>query len=207
MSEHTTLDEAALAGLPPRVQTVARNLALTNPAAARAYVAGQQHQANAEGRRPQTNGEIPHKPAPPQPKGNRGRAGTTELAARAIKLTIVLDGAAVAAIAVPDGGRPRIVVSAAGRRLTAELNPKTLRKTVATIREHGPDQVAVVLQGKLVAGDVIEEGAITAQVKTPKPPSAEGDQTMMRGRTAETLSVRNSFVGRVRAKSDQMSLI
>jgi hypothetical protein len=44
-----------------------------------------------------------------------------------------------------------------------------LRKTVATIREHGPDQVAVVLQGKLAAGDVIEEGAITAQVKTPKP--------------------------------------
>jgi hypothetical protein len=173
LSEHTTLDEAALAGLPPRVQTVARNLALTNPAAARAYVAGQQHQANAEGRRPQTNGEIPHKPAPPQPKGNRGRAGTTELAARAIKLTIVLDGAAVAAIAVPDGGRPRIVVSAAGRRLTAELNPKTLRKTVATIREHGPDQVAVMLQGKLAAGDVIEEGAITAQVKTPRPPSAE----------------------------------
>jgi hypothetical protein len=161
------LDEAVLAGLPPRVQTVARNLALTNPAAARAYVAGQQHQANAEGRA-RSNGEIPHKPAPPQPRGNR-RAGTTELAARAIKLTIVLDGAAVAAIAVPDGGRPRIVVTAAGRRLTAELNPKTLRKTVATIREHGPDQVAVVLQGKLAAGDVIEEGAITAQVKTPKP--------------------------------------
>jgi hypothetical protein len=120
-----------------------------------------------------SNGEIPHKPAPPQPRGNR-RAGTTELAARAIKLTIVLDGAAVAAIAVPDGGRPRIVVTAAGRRLTAELNPKTLRKTVATIREHGPDQVAVVLQGKLAAGDVIEEGAITAQVKTPKPVPADG---------------------------------
>jgi hypothetical protein len=172
MSERTTLDEAALAGLPPRVQTVARNLALTNPAAARAYVAGQQHQANAEGRRPQSNSEIPHKPAPPQPRGNR-RAGTTELAAKTIKLTVVLEAAAVAAIVVPDGGRPRIVVSAAGRRLTAELNPKTLRKTVATIREHGPDQVAVMLQGKLAAGDVIEEGAITAQVKTPRPPSAE----------------------------------
>ena len=84
MSERATLDEAALAGLPPRVQTVARNLALTNPAAARAYVAGQQHQANAEGRA-RSNGEILHKPAPPQPKGARGRAGTTELAAKAIK--------------------------------------------------------------------------------------------------------------------------
>jgi hypothetical protein len=166
MSEHTTLDEAALAGLPSRVQAVARNLALSNPAAARRYVEGQQRQANAEGRRPQPNG---HKPAPPQAKGDQRRAGTTELAARAIKLAIVLDAAAVASITVPDGVRPRIVVSAAGRRLTAELNPKTLRKTIATIREHGPDQVAVVLQGKLAAGGVIEEGAITAQVKTPKP--------------------------------------
>jgi hypothetical protein len=165
MSEHTTLDEASLTGLPSRVQAVARNLALSNPAAARSYVEGQQRQANAEGRRPQPNG---HKPAPPQPRGNR-RAGTTELAARAIKLTVVLEAAAVAAIAVLDGVRPRISVNAAGRRLTAELNPKTLRKTIATIREHGPDQVAVVLQGKLAAGDAIEEGAITAQVKTPKP--------------------------------------
>ena len=168
MSERTTLDEAALAGLPPRVQAVARNLALSNPAAARSYVEGQQRQANAEGRRPQPNGEIPNKPAPPQPRGTR-RAGTTELAARAIKLAIVLDAAAVASITVPDGVRPRISVNAAGRRLTAELNPKTLRKTIATIREHGPDQVAVMLQGKLAAGDAIEEGAITAQVKTPKP--------------------------------------
>jgi hypothetical protein len=167
MTERATLDEAALAGLPPRVQTVARNLALTNPAAARAYVAGQQHQANAEGRRPAP--ETAALPKPVQPRRPLGRAGTIELAAKAIKLTLVLDAAAVVAIAVPDGGRPRISVSAAGRRLTAELNPKTLRKTVATIREHGPDQVAVVLQGKLAASDVIEEGAITAQVKTPKP--------------------------------------
>jgi hypothetical protein len=173
MSERATLDEAALAGLPSRVQALARNLALSNPAAARSYVEGQQRQANAEGRaRP--NETMAHKPAEPQPRGARARAGTTELAAKAIKLTIVLDAAAVAAIAVPDGGRPRIVVSAAGRRLTAELNPKTLRKTIATIREHGPVQVAVMLQGKLAAGDVIEEGAITAQVKTPKPVPADG---------------------------------
>lgn len=172
MSEHTTLDEASLAGLPSRVQAIARNLALSNPAAARSYVEGQQRQANAEGRA-RSNGAIPHKPASPPPKGAGGRAGATELAAKAIKLTIVLDAVAVAAIVVPDGGRPRIVVSAGGRRLTAELNPKTLRKTIATIREHGPDQVAVMLQGKLAAGDVIEEGAITAQVKTPKSVPAE----------------------------------
>ena len=169
MSERATLDETALAGLPPRVQTIARNLALTNPTAARKYVEGQQHQANADEGRSLPNSHIANKTAPPQPKGGQGRPGLTELAAKAIKLTIVLDAAAVAAIVVPDGGRPRIVVSAAGRRLTAELNPKTLRKTIATIREHGPDQVAVMLQGKLAAGDVIEEGAITAQVKTPKP--------------------------------------
>jgi hypothetical protein len=169
-------EEAELAGLPARVQAIARSLALTSTSAARAYIAGQRHQANADGRphqgngagpRTQSNSAVTNKPAPVPPTGERGRPG--ELVAKTIKLTVVLDPAAVGALVVPDGGRPRITVSVAGRRLTAELNPKTLGKTIANIREHGPDQVAVVLQGTLAAGDVVEAGAIIAQVKTPKP--------------------------------------
>jgi len=68
-----------------------------------------------------------------------------------------------------NGSRPRINTAVAGRTLSAELNPKTLRKTIATIREHGPEAVAVVLQGKLAPGDVVEEGAVVAQIKGPKP--------------------------------------
>jgi hypothetical protein len=40
---------------------------------------------------------------------------------------------------------------------------------LATIAEHGAEAVAVVLQGKLGDGDVVEEAGITVQVKEPKP--------------------------------------
>jgi hypothetical protein len=40
--------------------------------------------------------------------------------------------------------------------------------SVATIAEHGAEAVAVVLQGKLGDGDVVEEAGITVQVKGPK---------------------------------------
>jgi hypothetical protein len=50
------------------------------------------------------------------------------------------------------------------RRVTADLNAKSVRKAVATISEHGPDGVAVIIQGKLV-GDAITEAGIVAQPK------------------------------------------
>ena len=37
------------------------------------------------------------------------------------------------------------------RRVSADLNAKSVRKAVATISEHGPDGVAVIIQGKAVA--------------------------------------------------------
>jgi len=40
-----------------------------------------------------------------------------------------------------------------------------LRKVAATIAEHGVDGVAVIMQGKLGAGDVIIEAGLSAQVK------------------------------------------
>ena len=48
------------------------------------------------------------------------------------------------------------------------MNPKTLRRVLKTISEHGPEKVAVILQGKLEAGDVVAEAGITAQPKPPK---------------------------------------
>src|SRR5207344_532278 len=92
------------------------------------------------------------------------------LNARALKCTIVLDPAEVAQIAsflatAPDG-RPRTVIDIRlpDRRVSADLNAKSVRKAVATISEHGPDGVAVIIQGKLV-GDTITEAGIVAQPK------------------------------------------
>jgi hypothetical protein len=38
-----------------------------------------------------------------------------------------------------------------------------VRKVAATIAEHGVDGVAVIMQGKLAAGDVIIEAGLSAQ--------------------------------------------
>lgn len=97
---------------------------------------------------------------------------TATLAVRSLKLTTVLDPAAVAGIPALNG-QPRvpIAITCDGRTLRAELNAKSLRKVQATIAEHGADGVAVVLQGKLT-GDWVAEAGITAQIKTPAPPKA-----------------------------------
>jgi hypothetical protein len=48
------------------------------------------------------------------------------------------------------------------------------REAVAIVAEHGAEGVAVIVRGRLAAGDVLEECGVTAQVKTPKPaPGAE----------------------------------
>ena len=55
--------------------------------------------------------------------------------------------------------------------LTADLNAKSLRRCIATIGEAGPDDVAVILQGKLEGNAVVEAG-IVAQPKAPKAAAA-----------------------------------
>jgi hypothetical protein len=94
------------------------------------------------------------------------------LNARAIKCTVVLDPTEVVQIVVPDG-KPRTVIAIRlpDRRVSVDLNAKSVRKAVATISEHGPDGVAVIIQGKLV-GDLITEAGIAAQPKV-KPQTAE----------------------------------
>ena len=61
------------------------------------------------------------------------------LNARALKCTVILDPAEVAQIVAPDG-KPRTVIAIRlpDRRVTADLNAKSVRKAVATISEHGP---------------------------------------------------------------------
>jgi hypothetical protein len=96
-----------------------------------------------------------------------------KLTAKTLKATVVLDPAELAGFTVPNGLKSfPIAVTVAGRTLKAELNPKTLRKCLAQITEAGEAGVAVVLQGKLEAGDVLAEAGIVAQIKTPKPAAA-----------------------------------
>jgi hypothetical protein len=92
-----------------------------------------------------------------------------KLEAKALKVTTVLDPAAVAALTVPNG-QPRITlrISVAGRTLSADVNAKSLRRCITGIGAAEPGGVAVVLQGRL-EGETIREAGIVAQPKTPKP--------------------------------------
>jgi hypothetical protein len=90
------------------------------------------------------------------------------LEAKALKVTAVLNPAAVAGIPTPNGvPKATLRITAGGRTYSAEINMKSLRRCIATINEAGPDSVAVVLQGKL-ADNVIQEAGIVAQPKTQK---------------------------------------
>jgi hypothetical protein len=83
------------------------------------------------------------------------------LSGKTIKVTLVVDGAVLAGYTVPEGARPRIVSATGGRTVTAELNPKSMLKTIAAIREHDASAVPVVLQGSLGPGDVLEQAGIS----------------------------------------------
>jgi hypothetical protein len=78
------------------------------------------------------------------------------LTARSVKIVTVPDPAELLSITCTEGKRIRLSVRLSGRTLVAEL---------AAIRELGGDKVAVVLQGRLTAKDLIEEGRLAAQPK------------------------------------------
>ena len=55
------------------------------------------------------------------------------------------------------------------RKLTADIDAKSLRKGQAEVREAGADAIALVLQGSLIAGDIVAEAGLGAQPKTMRP--------------------------------------
>jgi hypothetical protein len=89
---------------------------------------------------------------------------------RALKATIVLNSAEIAALRVPDGQpRTTLWIKVAGRDVSAEIATKSLRKAIATIREAGVDGCVAMIQGKLGPGNVVLECGLVAQIKTPRP--------------------------------------
>jgi hypothetical protein len=94
---------------------------------------------------------------------------TQILTAKSMKVTVVLDPAEVALLEAPDG-KPRVAIAIRlpDRRVSVDLSAKSVRKAIVAIREHGSDNVAAIIQGKL-AGDTIIEAGLVAQAKV-KPP-------------------------------------
>ena len=87
--------------------------------------------------------------------------------ARAMKVLVPLDPAAVGMLPTPSQERVEFVVSCEGQRYTANIATKSLRKTKNTIAANNADTVFVMLQGKLKGSEIIECG-LAVQIKTTK---------------------------------------
>lgn len=89
--------------------------------------------------------------------------------ARSLKVTVVLDAATLLAVPVRDG-QPRTVLNVRlpDRTVSADLNTKSVRKAIAAVTEFGPAGCAAIIQGRLLAGDLITEAGLVVQPKVAK---------------------------------------
>jgi hypothetical protein len=94
------------------------------------------------------------------------------LTAKSLKATMVIAADELAALVVPDGQRCVIRVNVAGSRIvTADLNAKSVRKAIATIKASGPDAVACILQGRLDQNNSLLDAGLAVQLKTKPDPA------------------------------------
>jgi hypothetical protein len=99
----------------------------------------------------------------------RDSRGRLNLTARALKVTVTLDPAQLAEVTVPNGAGPQqLRITVGERRVSGQVSAKSLRKAGAMITEHGAERVAVFIQGKLDADDVISACGLVAQLKAPR---------------------------------------
>ena len=90
----------------------------------------------------------------------------TRLTARALKVTVPLDAAEIAALPAPDGqARSRLAITCEGKIYAADIATKSLRKAKATIAASGVGNVFALVQGKLKDNEIVECGLV-AQVKS-----------------------------------------
>jgi hypothetical protein len=88
------------------------------------------------------------------------------LVAKLIKATLVIDPTQLVGVEVPNGlSQVSFVVTAAGRRVKGRLNAKTLRRAIGVVTACAGKGVAVIIQGRLAAGDQLEDAGIAAQPK------------------------------------------
>ncbi len=89
--------------------------------------------------------------------------------ANRLKVTTVLDTAAFADLRLPDGvpARSELTVNVTGRKFRVDVATKSVRRVLASIAEHGPEGVVVLIQGTLGAGDTIVECGLVAQPRAP----------------------------------------
>jgi hypothetical protein len=109
----------------------------------------------------------------------RRRDPSVTLAAKQIKISLVIDSRQLIDLVVPPGAGNVFFEVKAGEgnaaiKIIGRLNPKTVRRAVGTIGELGPDRVACLLQGQLLRNGRVEAAGLAVQPKA-KPAGASGD--------------------------------
>jgi hypothetical protein len=104
--------------------------------------------------------KIARRPKPPAAHliAQRLESFVMSVAVKAIKVTVVLDPRVLRP--APAGADVVLdVTTEGGLAARARLNPKSYRKALDAVREQGPDNVAVILQGRMVTpGEIIDAG-------------------------------------------------
>lgn len=93
---------------------------------------------------------------------------TLTTTARKLKITAVIDAAPFVKMGVPPDNAPSrtvIAVTVGGRKITADVATKSVRKAVKQLLEHGAENVTLILQGELNAQNQVESAGVVAQVK------------------------------------------
>jgi hypothetical protein len=104
--------------------------------------------------------------ANPLPPGQTPKA--LRLAAKSIKVTLVIEPAQLLGVAVAGGvAQVPFVVAVAGRHIKGRLNAKTLRRAVGMVTANGGG-IGVIIQGRLGPGEQLEDAGIAAQVRAIK---------------------------------------
>jgi hypothetical protein len=95
---------------------------------------------------------------------SKGPAMTTVVAKGPLKVVAVLPPEVVAELKVPDDGRFSLAILAGEGEYTAELNPKTARKAIATAKQLGANNCAAIIQGRLQGEKIMEAGLVVQPV-------------------------------------------
>lgn len=94
---------------------------------------------------------------------------TLKLKAKSVKVTLIIDATDLVGVSMPAGeSKAPVAIETDGRTIRADLNAKSLRRALDTLRAEGPTGVAIVLQGRLDGNNMLLDAGIAAQPRKPQ---------------------------------------
>lgn len=107
---------------------------------------------------------------PPLALGREKALPAGTLTAGRLRVSTTLNAAELLAVPAPNGNpRLKLRIRLPDRTVTADIAAKSLRRAQKAVREAGADNIPLVLQGRLAAGDTIAEARLSAQSKAARP--------------------------------------